>query len=226
MKNESGNLDQLLHCAAPGKPNSPLPHDLFPVHPCTSEPITKNTTLHRQQKYSSASTHCMHRFSPQCKFEGVKSAETHPSRATRRERSANKPGPAWPSSFRHGHALKLSNSSSNCVWCQGKFRECPETDLQILEPQRIAPPLCRESAASALHARRFLLDRQAPQDLPKCSSRACVMAEFARIGSRIEADTSPSSRTRETASAPRLASRRPSAKVAMFTPSFPSVVPI
>ncbi len=168
----------------------------------------------------------MHRFSPQCKFEEVKSAETHPLRATRPERTSREPGFPRASSFHHGPALEFSNSSSNCVWCQGKFRECPETDFQIVEPQRIAPPRCKELAASALHARRFRLNRQALQDLPKCSSRACVMAEFAWIGSRIDADTSPSTRTRETASAPLLASRRPSAKVAMFTPSFPSVVPI
>ena len=60
---------------------------------------------------------------------------------------------------------------------------------------------------------------------PRCRSLASVMAGIARMGSRIALDTSPSTRTSETASAPRFASRRPRAKVAIFTPCFPSVVP-
>src|SRR6267154_3802405 len=53
------------------------------------------------------------------------------------------------------------------------------------------------------------------------TSFASVMAEIPRMGPRIEGDTWPSTRTRDTASAPRCASRRPSAKVAILTPSLP-----
>src|SRR5579872_3497092 len=61
--------------------------------------------------------------------------------------------------------------------------------------------------------------------LPRWSSFAPVTAGIPRIGSRMDSDTSPSRRTSETASAPRVWSRLPSANVAMFTPCLPSVEP-
>src|SRR6266403_1713881 len=59
----------------------------------------------------------------------------------------------------------------------------------------------------------------------RCNNRASVMARIFLIGSRMEDDTMPSSRTKATASAPTAAWRRPRANVAMFTPSLPSVEP-
>lgn len=65
-----------------------------------------------------------------------------------------------------------------------------------------------------------------PRDFhPSCKSRATVIAGIPRIALRIESDTSPSNRTSDTASAPLVASLRPRANVAMFTPMLPSVDP-
>src|SRR5438445_6154413 len=63
------------------------------------------------------------------------------------------------------------------------------------------------------------------QASPRRKIRASVMALIWRISLRMESCAAPSTRTSETASAPRVASRLPKAKVAMLTPRRPSVLP-
>src|SRR5712692_6466126 len=73
----------------------------------------------------------------------------------------------------------------------------------------------------------FALRREgADQDCEMRTNLDSVTAEIPRMGSTIAGVTSPSSRTKETASTPRSPASRPSENVAMLTPWRPRTVPI
>src|SRR6266436_3518131 len=102
----------------------------------------------------------------------------------------------------------------------------PKRDYQINIAPR--PGLDESQLQEILEVRGHhrLLASLADGNHPSCRSLASVMAGMARTGSRMARETLPSTRTRDTASAPRCASRRPRANVAILTPSLPRVVPI